>query len=222
MSHGLPTRDPFSVETGISAFAFINVPWLAQVIAFQVWQRLGLEGLTLGHALLAALSCGLLMGAIRARDVGPPWAVLGSAISFLTVIPQLETTLPQLFGMVAFPTVLIAVGLVSRRWSACLWLPPIFALWANLHGSFALGLATLVLCAVGDTWESWRESGRFARAPGRPAVWRKWVLVAVSVAAACLNPMGPSLLWKVFHHGWNPVLADIDDQDLIIGIVQLH
>ncbi|MBI86212.1 MAG: hypothetical protein CMJ81_23700 [Planctomycetaceae bacterium] len=216
MSQGLPSSDPFSAETALPAADFVNVPWLAQIAGFLTWKWLGYEGLVLGHASLAVLSSGLLMWAIRLRGVELRFAILGTVLSYMVALPQVGTIRPQLFGTVAFPLVLAAISLVPHRRHPCLWLPLLFVVWANLHGSFALGLTALGICALGDSWDAWRENG-WAAVLVDERTRHRWLLAVACGVAACVNPLGPFLLWKVAYFGFSPALENITEwQPLVI------
>ena len=207
----LPEVDPFSATTPHKTAPLVNVPWLAQMIGYGVLRYLGLEGLVLGHAALAMLSCAVLIFATRCRGVHPIWAVGAGAVCYLIALPIIGTIRPQLAGLLGFPFVLVACALVRDKNHPFLWLPIVFALWANLHGSFVLGLALLGICAVGDSWDAMREI------KGESAVWslreirRRWSLLLLCTIAACLNPQGPRLLLLVASFGGNPALADITE-----------
>jgi hypothetical protein len=54
----------------------------------------------------------------------------------------------------------------------------VFLLWANTHGGFVVGLATLGLCAALPPW---------------PGGGRRWALFGAAALAACVNPYGPGL-----------------------------
>jgi hypothetical protein len=62
-------------------------------------------------------------------------------------------------------------------------LPPLFALWSNLHGGFAVGLALLGLSVLGETIGAWRLNTLRSAAP------LAMVFVA-SAAATLLTPNG--------------------------------
>src|SRR5207244_11744718 len=62
------------------------------------------------------------------------------------------------FSLLAFTLVVTIVYAPRRRRRALLLLPPLFALWANLHGAFVAGLLFIGLCAVAAAVE---------RVPGR-------------------------------------------------------
>jgi hypothetical protein len=66
---------------------------------------------------------------------------------------------------------------------ALYWLPPLFALWANLHGGFAFGLAYLAL-----VWISILLSAYVKRE--RPALLPLTTAIALSAFATLLNPYG--------------------------------
>src|ERR1700690_1543203 len=71
------------------------------------------------------------------------------------------------------------------------WIPPLFLLWLNLHGGFALGPALLLAYALGLLAEtacgntSWQEA--------RPLLLRVLLLVAACLALIPLNPNGTRL-----------------------------
>jgi hypothetical protein len=69
---------------------------------------------------------------------------------------------------------------------------PLMTLWANLHGSFTFGLAMAGAVACDAIWS--------AAAADRMRVVRQWALFGLSaLAAACLNPYGPSIILVTFH-----------------------
>ncbi len=191
----LPQADPFRPpDAGVT---FLNVPWLGQVLGYLCHERLGLEGLVLAHVALVTLTAALLALAVRARGASLGWGAAAAAAGYLLALPVLGTIRPQLFGMVAFAATLWAVArLAAHRSDPLWWLAPLFALWANLHGSFLMGLAVLACHAAGLTWEALRR-GKDEKEPGFAPARRAWLALTVAIAACCLNPLGPKLLWAV-------------------------
>jgi hypothetical protein len=94
----LPGIDPFSAEPVDRPL--VPNAWLAQVVGYQTLRCFGLEGLALGHALLATLASGLMIAAIYRRGAPLCWAVAGGAAFYLLQLPIVGTIRPQLFGMV--------------------------------------------------------------------------------------------------------------------------
>ena len=67
----------------------------------------------------------------------------------------------------------------------------LYAVWANLHPGFPIGLA---LCACYGL-------GELARGPQRPRLVMPFFLIAAGLAGTCLNPYGPRL-YTVFWEHW--------------------
>jgi hypothetical protein len=154
---GIPNVDTWT-------FTVVGAPWLdqqwgAQVLLAAVFQATGWTGLAILRAALVALTFALLLGAVRSA-----WSIAsvragGSAVAssartatlvalaFFAVAAPALALRPQLFAIVLFVATLRI--LVERsRYPRRLWLiPPMAALWANLHGSFPL-----VVVLVGLAW----------------------------------------------------------------------
>ncbi len=102
---------------------------------------------------------------------------------------------PHLFSLLFFSALLFALARWQRkpRLRELLWLPPLFALWVNLHGAFMLGLA--IIGAIAGTLALSRLLKRTE--PGTVPEWRQiWALGAILVActlATLLNPYGLEL-----------------------------
>ncbi len=176
---GVPWTDPFS-------FTFAGKPWEAHEwlseLAMAIAYRLG--GLSLVLVLTgvaAALAAALLARHLRFW-LDPVPAVLALMLGFCCVVPSLLVR-PHILALPALE--LWAAGLLiarTRNRAPALWLLPVMTLWANLHGSFAFGLA-LVL-----------PLGLEAVLADRAACWRTgraWGLFFVAATvAALLTPYG--------------------------------
>ena len=200
----LPSSDPFAARTEPAqpAGRFVNVPWLAQWSAYELYRLGGPQSLVFAHAAMVMAGCGWLMLAIAARGVRPGGAVAGGLVMYLLALPTMGTVRPQLWGVVAFPLVLLGISLLPRRSHPMFWLPVMFTLWANLHGSFILGLGVLAIWVLVSAW----HVGQSTEDVGR---WRPFWLIALCVIASCLNPAGPQLLVQVASFGGNPALEKI-------------
>ena len=216
----LPTAEPFA--TAAQAEDFTNVAWLAQVWGYRVHQLAGLEGLALMHVVLLAYCFGVSMLAIHRRGASLPWAVAGGLIGYVLALPIVGTIRPQLAGGVGMSFVLLALARLETRRHPLFWLPPVFALWANLHGSFAVGLAVISIWCTGVTWEGFHGagdnaiSGAEADRHASPARW--WLVLLLCVLASCLNPLGPKLLLAVASFGGKAPLAQISEwQPLVLS-----
>ncbi len=198
----LPESDPFRPD--LPSETFLPAWWLSQVLGYLGYRFFGLEGLVAGHAVLVTLMAGLLLGATAARGVPLVWATAAAAVGCILASPILGVVRPQLFGMVAFSATLWGVARLVRGWDPLIWLGPVFALWANLHGSFVVGLVVLACHGLGTAWDRFwdlRDSPGQGRRIGRLvqdwALWRAAGALAIAAAGCCLNPEGLKLFATV-------------------------
>jgi hypothetical protein len=179
--------DTFSFTAG-GAF-WPNHEWLSQVIFYGIY-RLG--GLPLLTALCASAVVGGWAIAWRLAHASPlvkfllvAW-VLGAATTAWTVRPQ------------AFSVLLVAVTvwlLVRRRY---IWLPPLFVVWANLHGAVLTGLVLVsaaYAAAVAEIVAGDHEP-RFSLRSVRP-LRSLTVTAALSALATLATPLGYHLWLEI-------------------------
>ncbi|HSX02830.1 MAG TPA: hypothetical protein VLI05_05975 [Candidatus Saccharimonadia bacterium] len=199
-AHGIPYHDIYTYTA--RDFAWINHEWLNDVLVFVVKRWLGWPALAVLFAGMWALALGL------ATLWRLPWPM--AALALLALLPYVGVR-PIAWSALLFALVLSAVrrpGAVQRLW----WLPPVFALWANLHGGFILGLAVLGVYAVV------RRS------------WRMGVLALLCGAAAGLNPYGFNVyveIWRTLSDGrlhsfiteWAPLTLSWANAGLMAGAV---
>lgn len=161
LENGIPATDPFS--GGVEAADWVPHEWLAGVL-FALAERLagetGLMALTLGLAGAIAASVYALGRAVgvSGRDLAiwsiPVWIMVGPRIMLR----------PHLFFLALVP-LLWAVILVARRRPRLWWVvPALLAVWGNLHGSFPLGLAAVLLDIAIGTGRTWDLRTRGVRA----------------------------------------------------------
>jgi hypothetical protein len=206
---GLPAADPFRWD--LPAVDFLNVYWLGQVLGYGWYSLLGLEGLVLAHAGLVTLMAAAMVLAVRGRGVPAGWAVAAALAGFVLALPITGTIRPQLFGMPAFAIVLWAVARLKFKAHPLIWLPLLFAFWANVHGSFAMGLVVLGCFALAESWETARVAGLSRRFRTATGPRRAWLAVSLASAGSCVNPLGVKLLWAIAGFGGNPNLDGITE-----------
>lgn len=151
--------------------------WLGQAL----WALAYAEGQWRGVVALRALAIALVVAAVvyaalRERPTRPFGAVL-AALPAIALSRFVWTERPELFGFVCF-ALLIVLLRAARSGSdrALYWIPPLILVWANLHGSFALGVGLTVLVAI---------EGAIAQR----SRWRIYAVAAIgSVIATLLTP----------------------------------
>jgi len=93
---------------------------------------------------------------------------------------------PQIAGFACF---VVIFGLASRRdWSRLLWVgvPILFALWANLHGSFLIGFGLLGLLWLGTTIDQYVRTKQLTRF----ASLKYLLMLQLAIIAVLFNPYG--------------------------------
>jgi hypothetical protein len=200
--HEIPQTDPFS-HTRFGK-KWIDHSWGSQLIMYGAYELFG-DGSRPGDSGNIGLS--LYMAALA--TVGMAFVYLmceGNAYvrAFVVVIGAAAAAVfwsprPQMFSFMLGALVLYLLHLYKRRQIDRLWLIPlIMAVWANLHGGFAIGFIFLFGSIAGEVL-----GNLFDRQDERVVPWgplKKMLLVtAVAIPAVALNPYGVQMLAYPFH-----------------------
>jgi hypothetical protein len=215
--HRVITKDPFS-------YTVCGRPWFALEWGFEVLLALGVRLLGgTAYWLASAGACLVAYGASVAR-----WRLRGTSMLLVAAL-ALEVAAglaigldprPQDASYALFAIELLVLECTTRRAWLALVVPALVAVWANLHGSFILGIGTIALAATVATVAARRDrAARGGAADGRSAVepWEGsddreptsgmpakrstlgtpakrstllWAGTAASVVAGVLNPHG--------------------------------
>lgn len=197
-SGAIPVLDSFSYTR--AGQPFFNQGWLAQLLMYALYQLGGIPLILLVQALVITLAYGLLLR-LCIRRTGRPRLSVG--LLLLTTLPLSFTNWivrPQSYALPLFAAFLLILteyrlGLGRRLWL----LPPIMALWVNIHGTFVLGLAlvavTFASMAVGRAESQESTAGAsFAPRPRFSALGPLALWGALTGAAVLLNPRGLGVL----------------------------
>jgi hypothetical protein len=178
LAHGTVLRaDPFSYT--VAGTPWHTAEWLSEIAMALAW-RGGWPAVHLLFAIAAALIAGITAFFLRRRvDLLP---------ALVTIILGLCCTTGSLLArphMLAMPLLALwACGLVAAREknsAPSWWLIAVMPVWANLHGSFAFGLALAGALAIEAVLQS----------PDRAKAARQWGLfVLAATASAILTPTG--------------------------------
>jgi len=192
----VPHTDPFSYT--FAGAPWVAHEWLSEVLMAASFRSAGWNGVVVLTALAAALAMFQL-----ARHLGR-WLPAGPSLLLLLLATAcIATKLQARPHILALPVLEAWVaGLFIARSKGCMppWrLLPIMCLWANLHGSFVLGLLLVAPLAL-------------EAALAEPAAWRRVIarwggfLLAATVAAV-LTP-----------HGWAGLLFPFQ----LMGMAELN
>jgi hypothetical protein len=205
-NRALPATEPLMpLSRGIR---FSDLAWLSEVLGYLAFQWKGAAAIQFVYATSIVICIGLL--AYRtAQQTGTIWAAfLAIAACVWLEWQQFLIVRPQLAGLVCF-ICLFAYLTRNRVGGECfLIIPIVFALWANLHGSFLIGFVLIASFAAGRAID-------LARKKAAGCVWRDvrfrrlMLLFGLSLLATLLNPYG----WEIFRAAWetagNPNFADL-------------
>ena len=192
----LPSVDPYSHT--MPDWPWVEHAWLTDVLIAKIYSSFG------------ALGVILLFGAITTTAwlLGAAVASAGVLFRMLACVLSLWVALPYLGARTQFVT-LLGLALLSwmlKRWHdgsgwVQWWIPPLFLLWANLHGGFLAGLLFLLLVTLATAIVRWLSDKRIVDAGaideplfGWKDIKRVALLTAGSACLTLVNPYG----WRLY------------------------
>lgn len=194
--HGVPHTDPFTRFGAGKPWAAYS--WLYELLVFKCFQRLGLVG-------IVAYSTGMVLAIAAAiyhllRRLQPDFSI-GALLTLVATLSLTHLYTPRswLFTILFFVLELDILmharktGPETGMPRELLWLPPLFALWANVHIQFFDGLLVMGLALGEAILARWFTSARTRLAPA----WIGGVFLAC-ILATLANPYG----WKIYEIGF--------------------
>jgi hypothetical protein len=194
-THSIPHFDPFSFTA--AGHPWMAQEWLSEVAIYGAYRVAGYSGLMAWLFVLASavvlggyLLCTLYSGNVK---VG----FLGAMITWMFATVGLQIR-PHMLGFLILLCELLLLELGRKRDSRWFYaLPPLFALWINVHGSFIIGFVILAV-VLGSAFLH-VEWGLVAAKPWPRKTAKMLALAgALAIPALFFNPVGLKL-------GWNPI-----------------
>ena len=178
----IPTVDTYTFTA--AGERWLDQNWGAQAVLAFVARLGGWTGLAILRAALVGLAFASVLVACRRLGASDRQAALLALGAF--VVSSFTLALrPQLFGIAIFAAILLLTTYRRER-PRLLWLAvPLILVWANIHGSFVLGIGLLGLVWLADVAD---------RVPG-PSRHLALGVAAASAVAASINPAGLEL-WR--------------------------
>lgn len=181
---GIPRRDPYSWTAAGSAWSAHE--WLSEVVIYLVQSTLGYAGgvALFGGAAAAAVATMCALG--RRFGVGRRTLVLLVLFGALLLAPFV-TVRPQVFTWLLFASAVFVLERHEAGERMPIWaLPPLLAVWANLHLGFVYGLMAVGLWFAARVIDKVKGSAVELRGPA--------LLMVACTVATFLNPSGPEIL----------------------------
>jgi len=188
---------------------FVDFSWLSEVLAYLTYLWRGVPALQFLYAASITASVGLLACCTLRKTRSALAAALAAAIYVWVDWQQLAIARPQLAGCVCFALLFATLIRPIAGVAEALLVTALLAAWANLHGSFLIGLAMLATFGCGRAGDliRRRRSLRLLRADWR--LRHGVLLLILASAAVLLNPYG----WRIYEAAWdlssNANLADL-------------
>ena len=168
-----------------------NHEWLWEVIAYALHAVGGLPLLTAVTGLTIAATVVVLRHVVPVTGYVVP-IVMGAALPLMSIT---WTIRPEVTSLL-----LLAVTLFLVTHDRVVWIPPMFLLWANLHGEVAVGGVLLAVITVGAV----AEALRFRTPEARVRASRLTVVLAASALATLATPLRGRLWTYVLGAGNRP------------------
>jgi len=175
-SRHVPLADPYSFTQDRP---WINHEWLSELAMGIAYTLAGVKG-------LIALKVGIIITGLLIvwRALGPLHPLVRAGLTALMAWSSSalwQTVRPQLWTWL-FLIILVRVLQTRRR----MWIiPPLFAVWVNLHGGWIVGAGILTAWCAVDATEQFRRS--------RVIPWPTLLLPVATAAATIVNPYGVEL-----------------------------
>jgi hypothetical protein len=188
-THAWPTHDIYS-------FTATGAPWIAYEwvgeVAMAVGQKSGLVGLSaILMALVAVIT--VLMYYYAYLRCGNSKAACAATATTLPIAGAIFTLRPQLLGYVFLLVTLILLERFRQGHRKAIWfLPPLFMIWVNTHGTFAFGMAMIGLYYVSGLFK-FRIGGLSAEPWTQKDRLQLSLVFLLSLLALLITPYGSEL-----------------------------
>ena len=140
-THHWPTTDPYSFT--VAGQPWIAYEWLGEVLFGGIARIAGLQGLMALLIVLASAVILALYGYTTLRSGNSKAGFVACAVLYALTTPFFSMR-PQMLGYFFLILTLIALERFRQGKPRFLWfLPLVFLLWVNTHGSFIIGLGTI-------------------------------------------------------------------------------
>ncbi len=141
----IPRQDVFSYTA--SEHQWITHEWLSELAMYGLYSLGGMAGLIIAFALVIALTWWL----VYRRCPGKPYIA-----AFLVLLGAIASAVtwgarPQMLSLLLASAFLCVLDEYKRDGRNRLWLlPPLMALWVNMHSGYMVGLALIGIYVLGD------------------------------------------------------------------------
>ncbi len=181
----VPHSDPFSFTR--AGHAWVAHEWLSEVVFYELWKHGGATALIVFAAMMT--TAGFMLIYLRCPGTRH-WAAAATAFGAWVAAPSWGVR-PQMFTFTLAGLLLWLLDRGESRPRLLFCIAPLFLLWVNLHGGFALGPALLIAYGAGVILET--ALGNTPWPEARPVLLRVLLLLVTCLLLIPLNPSGAQL-----------------------------
>jgi len=208
-TQGIPTTQIFA-WTLPAEQPYVYATWLGECLFYLLYDFGGLRLPVFARNLLATLAFGVV--GLEARRRSGSWRLAALALLLAGLMSSNNLSArTQSWSWLPFTLFVLLLGAYTARQvgpRALVALPLLMLFWVNAHGAFVLGLALIVLFAVGETLRRLlKHSGALRWRELRPL----YVALGATLAATLLNPVGVGIFAYVAR-----LLTDAPSQQLVM------
>ncbi len=198
----LPETDPYSHT--MPDWHWVEHAWLSDGVLALIYQALEPSGGLGLIAFFGGVTALAWWTAARVASVHRTYRLAALVASLWVALPFLgaRTQLISLLGVAVVLTIWNRMQRGQRQW---IWaLPPLFLVWANLHGGFTAGLFVITVLVSLSFLMTLCTEWKIVQAPRDEPVlsWddlrRCALAIAVSIAVTFLNPYGWHLYGEIY------------------------
>jgi hypothetical protein len=186
VENGLPSREEITIY-GLGA-TWTDQQWLAQIFMYGVHSLGGFALLSLATAIFVVGAFSIAAAAARSLGAGAR-AIWVMFLPVLIAAPWGWSIRAQMLALPLYTGMLWLLASEARQPTRRVWLAlPLLVVWANLHGSVALGALLVALLAVYELVRS------------RGATWMRSVpLLVLAPLAVLVTPYSPVETVRYYH-----------------------
>jgi hypothetical protein len=227
-THHWPTTDPFSFTVG--GTPWMAYEWLGDVVIGTVARYGGLLGLNIFLIVVASVVMLALYAYTTLRSGNSKAGFVASGLLCSLAFASFNLR-PQMFGYLFLVLELIALERFRRGKPRALWfLPPLFMVWINTHGSWIIGLGVIFVFWASGLMD-FRIGGVEARRWTVAERIRLELIFLLCLAAIPFTPYGTRLAAYPFTVAstlplnvgnvleWQPMPFNIAGGKLFLGVV---
>ncbi len=181
-STGIPKTDPFSLT--MPSYPYVDHEWVLNIIYFHLYENINsFYPLAILHAFVA-IACPFIVLAGINKNKKRELELIIILLVWSTFFLRFGIR-PQVFSWL-FLSILIHIIFNKKKWIQTRWtLPILFIFWANMHGSYILGVGILTLYFIAKSYKN------------KKIEYYDYVVLVLSFLSTLINPYGPSLWGEI-------------------------